>query len=65
MSWRNRLYYIINLYSSCNIINKKMWCEIKDLKNKSIDGELCLGGEFNSVVSSNERKRSKGYGRRS
>lgn len=40
VSWRDHYYYIMNVYSSHNIGNKRrIWSEIKDLKSKFIDGE--------------------------
>lgn len=42
-----------------------MWDDLKELKTKFIDGDWCLCGDFNYVISSSKRKGSQRYGRRS
>lgn len=33
-----------------------MWRDLLELKNKMIDGEWVLGGDFNSIINSKEKK---------
>lgn len=57
--WRGHFYYFVNVHSSCCIIKKRsMWKEILELKRKYGDGEWCVGGDFNFVVSNKETKLS-------
>lgn len=57
--WRCHFYYIVNVYSSYCLSKKRlMWKEITKLKRKYEDREWCVGGDFNSIVCTKERKRS-------
>lgn len=56
VSWRNDLYYIVNIYSSCSMPLKRiLWRDLLDLKKNFNDGEWLLGGDFNVVKNKNER----------
>ncbi|MCI04523.1 hypothetical protein A2U01_0025570, partial [Trifolium medium] len=52
--------HIINIYSPCSIAGKKkLWEEdVLAFKQQSGGGEWCLGGDFNVVLHSSERKGS-------
>jgi hypothetical protein len=47
----------INIYSPCNLAGKKkLWADLLALKHQSGGGEWCLGGDFNAILRSSERK---------
>jgi hypothetical protein len=49
--------FLFNIYSPCNLEGKKkLWEELLVLKNLNGDGEWCVGGDFNAVLLSSERK---------
>lgn len=53
VSWRNSLYYIVNIYSSCFMSLKRiLWRDLLDLMNKFNDGEWLLGGDFKILLHS-------------
>ncbi|XP_058775098.1 uncharacterized protein LOC131649352 [Vicia villosa] len=55
--WKDNDYYVVNIYSSCDIVKKKrMWTDLLELKLKFNDGEWIMGGDFNSIKNSRERK---------
>ncbi|XP_058765457.1 uncharacterized protein LOC131638920 [Vicia villosa] len=55
--WKEEVYYIVNVYSSCISGEKKeLWRKLLDLKSRFSDGEWVIGGDFNAVKNSNERK---------
>ncbi|XP_058783058.1 uncharacterized protein LOC131657708 [Vicia villosa] len=55
--WKNDLYYVINVYSSCDVHKKKqLWKALVNLKGKLTDGEWIVGGDFNTIKHSRERK---------
>ncbi|XP_058752224.1 uncharacterized protein LOC131625381 [Vicia villosa] len=57
VEWKNKIFYIINIYSSCLLSKKKeMWKELLDLKEAFKDGEWIMGGDFNATKNSSERK---------
>ncbi|XP_058767333.1 uncharacterized protein LOC131641013 [Vicia villosa] len=61
---KRKLYYVVNVYSSCFIhLKRKLWKELLELKSKYTDGEWCLGGDFNAISNSRERRGSKLHGR--
>ncbi|XP_058746178.1 uncharacterized protein LOC131619053 [Vicia villosa] len=48
--------YFVNVYSSCNItLKRKMWEELLVLRGRWLDGEWCVGGDFNSIRCASER----------
>lgn len=54
--WKDRIYYISNIYSPCTIALKKIfWKDILEVKRKFFDGEWIFGGDFNAVKERNER----------
>ncbi|XP_058759249.1 uncharacterized protein LOC131632522 [Vicia villosa] len=56
LRWRGNLYYVVNIYSPCDLASKRaLWKTLMDLKLKFSDGEWCIAGDFNSVVSKKER----------
>lgn len=64
--WKNNSYYVVNVYSACCLSMKtKMWSAILDLKKKMVDGLWILGGYFNPVSKSSERKGSLFVNRKS
>ncbi|XP_058766452.1 uncharacterized protein LOC131640058 [Vicia villosa] len=57
LKWDLNLYYIINVYSSCDFPKKKaLWEDLLSLKEKYKDGEWIVGGDFNAVKDGKERK---------
>jgi hypothetical protein len=49
----------INIYSPCSLAGKKkLWADLLDLKHRSVRGDWILGGEFNAILRSSERKES-------
>ncbi|XP_058765404.1 uncharacterized protein LOC131638877 [Vicia villosa] len=55
--WKGKLLYLVNVYASCLLVKKKeMWWRLRELKNRFQPGEWCIGGNFNAVCKSDERK---------
>lgn len=51
------LLYLINVYSSCNLDGKRrLWEELLRCKSELQAGDWCIGGDFNAVLSSSERR---------
>ncbi|XP_058726536.1 uncharacterized protein LOC131597893 [Vicia villosa] len=56
-SWENKFYYVINVYSPCLLIKKiELWKKLIELKEAFKDGEWIMGGDFNAIKNSRERK---------
>ncbi|XP_058732668.1 uncharacterized protein LOC131604227 [Vicia villosa] len=55
--WENKFYYLINVYSPC-LRTKKMelWKKLLELKEAFKDGDWIVGGDFNAIKNSRERK---------
>ncbi|XP_058775206.1 uncharacterized protein LOC131649462 [Vicia villosa] len=50
------LIYFVNVYASCDrIIRRRTWKRLIEIKNNNKEGSWCIGGDFNSVSSSEER----------
>jgi hypothetical protein len=50
--------HLINIYSPCTLAGKrKLWYDLVTFKN-NCGGEWCVGGDFNDVLHSSERKGS-------
>ncbi|XP_058758041.1 uncharacterized protein LOC131631265 [Vicia villosa] len=57
LRWDYKLYYVINVYSSCDFHKKKiLWEKLLSLKEKFKDGEWIVGGDFNVVKDVKERR---------
>lgn len=42
--WKNNIYYVTNIYSSCEMSKKKkLWKYLLDLKDSFNDGEWIMG----------------------
>lgn len=55
--WKDDVYYVVNVYSSCDLDKKKrMWDDLLVLKKKFCDGEWIMGGDFNAIKNGRERK---------
>lgn len=55
--WNGHIYFIINIYSSCNIYDKrKLWGDLINLKSKFNHGDWCLGEDFNCILNRDEWK---------
>ncbi|MCI03916.1 hypothetical protein A2U01_0024957, partial [Trifolium medium] len=51
--------HIVNIYLPCSLSGKKkLWEDLLAFKQQSGGGEWCLGGDFNVVLHSSERKGS-------
>lgn len=54
---QNILWYIVKVYSSCNIAGKRcLWNELRVLKSEFVRGDWCVAGDFNAVVSVEGRR---------
>lgn len=59
--WKNRMAYVINVYSSCLLTKKRvLWNELMSLKLRLPVGDWMLGGDFNATRSASERKSDRG-----
>lgn len=48
--------HIINVYSPCDIQNKRvLWENVKQLKNQNPGGYWCIVGDFNNIRTAEER----------
>lgn len=54
--WTDNIYYMVNVYSSCDLNKKKsMRDKLLDLKKNYVDGEWILG-DFNAIKNGRERR---------
>ncbi|XP_045831276.1 uncharacterized protein LOC123922622 [Trifolium pratense] len=57
VEWKEGTLYIINVYSPCNFSGKrKLWSDLVEFKMNNVQGDWCLGGDFNAVMKVGERK---------
>jgi hypothetical protein len=57
------LMYIVKIYSSCIMSGKrKLWADLLEFKSNNDQGEWCLRGDFNSILTVGERKGRHGTG---
>jgi exonuclease III len=57
-------FNFINIYSPCSLAGKKkLWEDLLMVKQHSGGGEWCLGGDFNAILRSSERKGSSAESR--
>ncbi|XP_058776198.1 uncharacterized protein LOC131650510 [Vicia villosa] len=55
--WKNKIYYVTNIYSSCDLGKKKiMWNNLLTMMERFKDGEWVMGGDFNAIKNASERK---------
>ncbi|XP_058781622.1 uncharacterized protein LOC131655832 [Vicia villosa] len=55
--WNDNFYYVINVYSSCDLSKKiALWNDLLALKEVFKDGEWIIGGDFNAIKNDRERK---------
>lgn len=55
--WKDIIVYLVNVYSSCHLNSKCLfWKELLECKAKFVMGELCNGGDFNSIKRVKGRK---------
>ncbi|XP_058768344.1 uncharacterized protein LOC131642077 [Vicia villosa] len=55
--WRGTCIYFVNIYSACTIHSKrKLWSDLVNLKSSFPSGYWCVGGDFNAIKRSSERK---------
>lgn len=55
--WKNSIYYVDNIYSSCDLSKKKrFWNNLLLLKENFKDGKWIMGGDFNTIKNNSERK---------
>ncbi|XP_058726281.1 uncharacterized protein LOC131597610 [Vicia villosa] len=51
-----KLIYFVNVYASCDLTSRKRtWDRLCEFKNNNSKGSWCVGGDFNSVTSLEER----------
>ncbi|XP_058725895.1 uncharacterized protein LOC131597199 [Vicia villosa] len=51
-----KLIYFLNVYASCDLVTRKRtWNKVREFKNINFKGSWCIGGDFNSISSSEER----------
>ncbi|XP_058726119.1 uncharacterized protein LOC131597438 [Vicia villosa] len=51
-----KLIYFVNVYASCDQVSRlRTWNKILDFKNNNIGGSWCIGGDFNSTSSLDEK----------
>ncbi|XP_058758401.1 uncharacterized protein LOC131631645 [Vicia villosa] len=56
MEKEGKLIYFVNVYASCDIsTRKRCWDRLCEFKNNNIKGSWCIGGDFNSITSLEER----------
>ncbi|KAK2435690.1 hypothetical protein QL285_020733 [Trifolium repens] len=67
VEWKSTLLYIVNIYSPCSLAGKRqLWNDLLHFKTNNLQGEWCVGGDFNSISKVGERKgRSNGGGNQS
>ncbi|PNX65767.1 hypothetical protein L195_g054707, partial [Trifolium pratense] len=59
VEWKEGNLYIINVYSPCSLSGKrKLWSDLLNFKLNNEQGDWCLGGDFNAVLKTGERKGS-------
>ncbi|XP_058759359.1 uncharacterized protein LOC131632631 [Vicia villosa] len=57
VQWKNHLYYVVNIYSPCDLSRKKiLWNDLLACKESFKDGEWIMGGDFNAIKNCGERK---------
>ena len=57
MRWKEKLFYVVNIYAPCSLALKiVMWNSLIVLKSKVSDEEWCFVGDFNVVTCYKERK---------
>ncbi|XP_058775210.1 uncharacterized protein LOC131649465 [Vicia villosa] len=51
-----KLIYFVNVYASCDITTRiRSWERLCEFKNNNSKGSWCIGGDFNSITSLEER----------
>ncbi|CAK8532224.1 unnamed protein product [Lathyrus sativus] len=57
VEWNSDIFHLVNIYSTCDILSKrKLWKESIEFKNKFTNGAWIMGGYFNAISKSSERK---------
>lgn len=55
--WKGKSIYVVNIYSSCTIHNKKKLCsQLCVCKRKFPKGEWCVSGDFNAIKKKSKTK---------
>ncbi|CAJ2635642.1 unnamed protein product [Trifolium pratense] len=58
---KNRLLYIVNIYSPCSLAGKrKLWKDLLEFKSNNAIGDWVLEGDFNAISKSGERRGNSG-----
>ncbi|XP_045791359.1 uncharacterized protein LOC123886064 [Trifolium pratense] len=61
VEWKNRLLYIVNIYSPCSLAGKrKLWKDLLEFKSNNAIGDWVLGGDSNAISKSGERRGNSG-----
>ncbi|XP_045795937.1 uncharacterized protein LOC123890379 [Trifolium pratense] len=61
VEWKNGLLYIVNIYSPCSLAGKrKLWKDLLEFKSNNAIGDWVLGGDFNAISKSGERRGNSG-----
>lgn len=54
---QDTLCYLVNVYSACSVEGKRqLWGDLQRLKGEFDDGLWCVAGDFNAVLSREERR---------
>ncbi|XP_058750420.1 uncharacterized protein LOC131623430 [Vicia villosa] len=54
--WKGDCYNIVNVYAPCSSVERRqVWRSLVERKNKSVNEEWCVVGDFNEIVGREER----------
>lgn len=57
LEWHGQLYFLVNIYSTCDLRSKrKLWEELREIKDRFAGDRWCIAGDFNAVKKDGERK---------
>ncbi|CAK8569521.1 unnamed protein product [Lathyrus sativus] len=55
--WKGSNYYVINVYSPCSLpLRSLLWEKLLVFKDKYLDGEWIMRGDFNLIINNRKRK---------
>lgn len=57
IEYQGNICYCVNVYSACDmVVKRRLWDELRGLKCEFVVGDWCAAGDFNVVMSKEERK---------